>query len=146
VEWLASFVGLLAQAPPPAPPADGHPPLSPLEMGGIASIIIGGITAIGTQLKPVIDAWFADRRHAREIMALDLANDLAHANRKIAILEDENTKLKALVEHNKTRLDAIERHWKDEEPPVVTPCPAVVEAEKILPNLPITAIPGSPTP
>ena len=102
-------------------------------MGGIASIVVGGITALGTQVKPIVEAYFADRRHKREIEAMDLVNDLIHANRQIEALKLENAKLRALAEHNQARLDTIEAHWSDPElpaapappKPIATPVPPV---------------------
>lgn len=128
----------LAQLPIPIPDASSDPgrSLSPLEMGGIASIVVGGITALGTQLKPVIDGYWADRRHKREVETLGLASELGQANVEIKLLKEENAKLKALVEFNQLRLDAIEKHWTADEPPKVKPCPKVEEAQSILPNLP----------
>lgn len=127
----------LAQLPIPDPSSDPGRSLSPLEMGGIASIVVGGITALGTQMKPVIDGIFADRRHKREVEVVGLANDLNQANREIKLLKEENAHLKALVEFNQQRIDLIERNWKAEKPPVVEPSPEVVAAQSILPKLPV---------
>lgn len=135
--FVPHILALLAQVPPiPMPDTSGRS-LSPLEMGGIASIVVGGITALGTQLKPVVDGYFADRRHKREVEIVGLANELNQANREIKVLKEENIHLKALVEFNQVRLDVIEKHWKSDEPPKVKPCPEILAAKTILPNLPL---------
>lgn len=140
------FLGPLAQALPVPVPVPSDRSLSPLELGGIASIVVGGITALGTQMKPVIDGYWADRRHKREVEVVGLANELNRANREIKLLKEENEHLKALVEYNQVRLDAIETHWASDEPPIVKPCPEVKAAKAILPNLPLEVKEPPPPP
>jgi regulator of replication initiation timing len=71
-----------------------------------------------------MDAHFADRRHQREIEALDMASDLSVANQRLRLLEEqvkllteENNLLKLEVVHNRERLDGIKEHWKEDRPP-----------------------------
>jgi hypothetical protein len=146
---IGGGVVLMAQAPSPQLP--GGPTL--LEGAGIASIIVGIITAIGTQLKPVIDGYFQDRRHKREMEALDMANDLAHANQRARELEKkvdalaaldahkeaELAHLRAIAVNNEARIKGMLDHWNSPRPPEVHlepvpphPGPPPVSSDEIL--------------
>ena len=129
---------LLAQLPlPPMDPDPGRS-LSPLEMGGIASIVVGGITALGTQMKPVIDGYWADRRHKREVETLGLANELNQANLEIKLLKDtwpfQHPKF-ALGPFQGAIDDMVEEVWPGlfdltgRVPLIVEAVPAIVEAK-----------------
>jgi hypothetical protein len=98
---------LLAQVSqaPAAAPSSGP---TFLEGAGIASIIVGIVTAIGTQMKPVIEGYFADRKHQRELESLDIANDLAHATQRIRLLEAQAKALATLEAHK----DQEVAHWR----------------------------------
>jgi hypothetical protein len=79
--------------------------------------------------------------------ALDLANDLAFANQRIEVLEIEVANWRALAEHSKARLDAIEANWNEQKLPPSPPAPIPISSSGEIPVYPhATPDPEPPPP
>jgi hypothetical protein len=65
--------------------------------GSVASIVFAGISALGMQMRPILEGWYADRKHKREMDALNMANDLQRANETMRDLKVQLDALRAEV-------------------------------------------------